>query len=367
MAARRFEELDILRALPILGLPLAHLYEEGCDYGMLHPQVEHGLAFGMTLFAWGAPIFMFLMGANWCFSRRTTPAYLAHRGLLLLLIGVVLNLVRFVLPSVVGLFTGHEDEFYEALGMVLCSDIYDFSGAAFLLMALCLRLKLRALPLLTLALAMLTLGNCVTMPEDTNVYVLNALGRFVWVSENSYFPLFTWFIFPAAGYVFGRMYRDFPTEQARARFCLLLMPAGAVGLAACVKALQTYGLSAVTIYSSPANSYITDLPNAAMIFCTTAVSIGLMYYICRQIQNTWLQRALVAVSKVIMPFYILQWVIIGWGTTLYGVLTDTPGHDMGIGCFVALVVSVIALSAAGAFGYAAWQQRRVSRTAAAAL
>lgn len=364
MTARRFEELDILRALPILGLPLAHLYEEGGDYGMLQPQVEQGLSFSFALFAWGAPVFMFLMGANWCFSRRTTPAYLVHRGLLLLLTGVLLNLVRFVMPASVGLFTGHEDEFYDALGMVLCSDIYDFSGAAFLLMALCLRLKLRPMALLTLALALLTLGNCVTMPEGTNVYILNALGRLVWVSENSYFPLFTWFIFPAAGYVFGRIYRDFPTEQVRARFCLRLIPAGAVGLAACVTALHAYGHSALTIYACPANSYITDLPNVAMIFCTTAISIGLMYYIYRMIRHTCLRRALVAVSKVIMPFYIIQWVIIGWYTVLYGVLTDTPGHGMGFGTFIPAVVLIMALSAAGAFGYTAWQQSRDRRAMA---
>lgn len=361
MAARRFEELDILRALPILGLPFAHLYEEGCDYGMLQPQVEHGLAFGMTLFAWGAPIFMFLMGANWCFSRRTTPAYLAHRGLLLLLTGVLLNLARFVLPSSIGLFTGHEDEFYDALGMILCSDIYDFSGAAFLLMALCLRLKLRPMALLTLALALFTLGNSISVPEDTNTYLLYFLGRFAWVNENSYFPLSTWFIFPAAGYVFGLRYRDFPTEQERARFCLMLVPAGAVGLLACVSALQAYGHSPLTIYSTPANNYITDLPNAAMIFCTTAISIGLMYYICRLIRHTWLQRGLVAVSKVIMPFYIIQWVCIGWLTILYGVLTDTPGHFMDMKCFFIMVATVMLISATGAFCYAGGQQRAEAR------
>lgn len=363
MAARRFEELDILRALPILGLPLAHLLEEGSEYGILQPQVEHGMAFSYALFAWGAPVFMFLMGANWCFSRRTSPAYLVHRGLLLLLTGVLLNLVRFVLPASVGLMLGNDEPFFYSLSMVLCSDIYDFSGAAFLLMALCLRLKLRPAPLLTLALALLTLGNCVSLPAGTDEYLLCFLGRFVWVNSCSYFPLATWFIFPAAGYVFGRVYRDFATEEARARFCRQLIYAGAVGLAACVTALQAYGHSAFTIYASPANHYITDLPNAAMILCTTLCSIGLFYYLYRLIQPTRLKTALVAVSKVIMPFYIIQWVIIGWFSTLFHLLLPHHEQVMGFGTFIPATVLIMLLSAAGAFAYEARLRRRAASAA----
>lgn len=360
MAARRFEELDILRALPILGLPLAHILEECSEYGMLQPQVEHGMAFSYALFAWGAPIFMFLMGANWSFSRRTTPAYLVHRGLLLLLTGVLLNLVRFVLPSSVGPFIGNGEAFYSSLSMVLCSDIYDFSGAAFLLMALCLRLKLRPVPLLTLALALLTLGNSIALPDGTDKYLLCFLGRFVWLNSFSYFPLTTWFIFPAAGYVFGRVYRDFATEGARARFCLQLIPAGAVGLAACITALQAHGHSALTIYASPVNNYITDLPNVAMILCTTLFSIGLFYYLYLLIQPTRLKTAMVAVSKVIMPFYIIQWVIIGWCSTLVYLLVPHHKQLMGFGSYITATVLTTLLSAAGAFAYDAWLRRRTA-------
>lgn len=363
MTARRFEELDILRALPILGLPLAHILEECSECGMLQPQVEHGMAFSYALFAWGAPIFMFLMGANWSFSRRTTPAYLVHRGLLLLLTGVLLNLVRFVLPSSVGLMLGNDEPFFYSLSMVLCSDIYDFSGAAFLLMALCLRLKLRPVPLLTLALALLTLGNGISLPEGSNEYLLCFLGRFVWVNSNSYFPLATWFIFPAAGYVFGRLYRDFATEEERARFCLQLIPAGAVGLVACVAALHAYGHSAFTIYACPANDYITDLPNVAMILCTTLFSIGLFYYLYRLIQPTRLKTALVAVSKVIMPFYIIQWVIIGWFSRLFYLLVPHHKQVMGFGSYISSVVLITLLSAAGAFAYDAWLRRRTASAA----
>lgn len=59
------------------------------------------------------------------------------------------------------------------------------------------------------------------------------------------------------------------------------------------------------------------------IFCTASISIGLLYYICRLIQNTRLQRTLAAVSKGIMPFYIIQRGIIGRIMILRCVLTDS--------------------------------------------
>lgn len=111
--------------------------------GILTAKALSSYRWVLTLCVYAPSVFMICYGANLFFAKEKTPGEYVKRGLKFLLIGVVLNILRFMIPS---LIVGSPKLIQESINNILASDIYDFVGAFLLVFALFKKLKMSDFP-----------------------------------------------------------------------------------------------------------------------------------------------------------------------------------------------------------------------------
>ena len=335
---KRFSELDVVRAIALLFLPFIHVYEEMELIGTLSAEALSSCKWVLTLCVYAPSVFMICFGANLFFAKEKTPAEYAKRGLKFLLIGVGLNAARFVLPSLISLAMGKPERVTEAMNTVLASDIYDFVGAFLLAFALFKKLRMSDFSMLITAMIMLLI-NTLIQPVPVEGSAAYFLGRFLYVNDNSYFPLLSWTIFPIMGYCFGKLYRNFQSEQKRRKFNLRMLIFCYVMYCALAYTFKSYKLNPNLIELSPANNYITDYGNVLLLVCIAGMMIGLIYLAYMKWTESKPIQGFLKLSAVIMPFYLIQWVIIGWMEELM-VAFDFPLGGISAGAYYALSLGI---------------------------
>jgi len=94
--------------------------------------------------------------------------------------------------------------------MIFNADILQFAGLAFMLLALCERLKMSSWWLLVLSIIMNVTGTVLTATgQFTSSYPVNqVLGFFYHTPTCSCFPRLNWLIFVAAGNIMGKVYKE---------------------------------------------------------------------------------------------------------------------------------------------------------------
>lgn len=348
---RRFEELDLSRSLPLLLLPLVHVYEEFESIDGLPEDMISGYKWILYLCNLMPSIFMILMGANMYFSRKSTAADLIKRGFKFLLIGVALNFFRFIIPSIItSIINGDAEAIIGEEGTLyytLTPDIYDFVGLAFIAFGIFKKFNFSPLAIMLTSVSMVTIDTIIPEFDTGSVYFNGFLGRFIYMDADSCFPLMTWLIFPAIGYCFGYFYKNFETEEIRKTFVKRMFWVSLVGLLAMWFSIVSYDLDALQVMTSPANEYITDIPNVIMLTFLAGIWFALFYFIYFKVKDTKICKLLVIISKGILPFYIAQWIIIGWAEYLTdGLIEDDARPFISYPIFWILTIVTIIISSA---------------------
>ncbi|MBR6049731.1 MAG: DUF1624 domain-containing protein, partial [Clostridia bacterium] len=139
----RQTELDFGKALPVLCLPFVHCFiectaSEGLDHGI---PFLFDYVIGSPI---SAPMFMFCMGVGIVYTKKSSASDLAKRAGKLFLIGLLLNVCRFLLPYLAGYaITGEAGKYLEPLVYrVFGNDILQFASLCFLCIALFVKLKI---------------------------------------------------------------------------------------------------------------------------------------------------------------------------------------------------------------------------------
>jgi len=313
---RRFEELDLARSFPLLLLPLVHTYEEMELLDALEFSLIKDYKWTLYLCTLMPSVFMLLMGANACFSSRTTPDLLIKRGCHLLVAGVLLNVYRFVIPSLIGtIFTGEtEDTFgeYGSLYYVCTPDIYDFAGVAFILLGLLRKYNCSKFIIVLISLVMITIDTIIPQFTTKISFLDGFIGRFIYIDEDSCFPLFTWFAFVAIGYYVGNYYKNFETEEIRKKFMIKTFFLSIIMVVGFYFVLDSYDEDPILIMTSPAHEYITDFTNVIMLTFFAGIWFSIMYFVYLKVKETSICKFLILISKDILFYYVTQWIIIGW-------------------------------------------------------
>ena len=205
----RQAELDLAKCLAIFFMIFLH-----CLF------VTYGFSNDVSLFLrravqqllggpYAAPVFMFSMGVGIVYSRNQVPGYLIKRGIKLMLLGLVVNVGEFFLPHfLAGKLLGEWEIFPIAGGLLLfCIDILAFAGMAMISIGVCKKLKLPAKWVVVIALVLSVIGWMLRF-HDFGGNIPNLIAGYFVGSAGGFtaFPLFPWFIFPAAGMLFGEYY-----------------------------------------------------------------------------------------------------------------------------------------------------------------
>lgn len=344
---RRFEELDIARALPLLLLPVVHMYEEMESIDQITESFVTGNEWILKLCTLMPSVFMICLGANIVFSRKSTAQQLFKRGIHFIIFGVVLNFMRFGIPSLLYL-PWTAGPLLECIYYTLTPDIYDFVGMAFLFFALFKKLKLSSLQILLISVGLLTLDAVIPNFETSNTYLNGFLGRFIWMDGDSCFPVLTWMIFPAIGYCFGEVYKRFRSEEDRKHFVTQILGVSVVGIVSVFVWMYTYQLDPILLATSPANDSITDLVNVVILSFEAGIWFAVIYFLYMKIRGSSFCNKIVHLSKRIVPFYVIQWVIIGWAEWGIGNSYTGEGRIFNTYTFWAASIATIIISIWGA-------------------
>jgi len=223
----RQAELDLAKCSAIFFMIFLH-----CYFAMSYFKydislfLERGIA-QLVGGPFAAPVFMFTMGVGMVYSRNQEPRYLIVRGIKLLQLGFFVNIGEFFVPYfLTGNLMNDWKRFPIANGLLLfCIDILAFAGMAFMLTGILKKLKVSARGIVIVALILSIIGSFARFHDfGSNVPNLIA-GYFIGTAGGfTAFPLFNWFIFPAAGLFFGEYYMRCTDKKKLLRF----WPAGLV-------------------------------------------------------------------------------------------------------------------------------------------
>jgi len=296
-------ELDLLRAFTVVfSMIIIHVYDYDCASGF----GENFTWWLDTIFGgiFAAPVFMLCMGIGMNYTRNSGAGQLAFRGLRLLTIGQVLNFFRYEL--IFGLQSLMEPNYFcrPAQALNFSSDIMQLAGLSFLLMALFRKLKLADWLVFVIAMLMSVCGTLLEHVQ-TGCYGFDQFLGFFWGTDTeSFFPLFNWFIFIAAGKWFGTFYQRIADKKA---FFLITAPFGLL-MFALSWYLQKH--TDCTLFNSFDEYYYgfswMRLPDALSVLIMAPAVVGLFYLISRLLPSNTVE-VMSHPSKHINQYYCISW------------------------------------------------------------
>ena len=308
----RVRGFDLARGLAVFFMILVHvLWHWGAPETWTTP-VGRAISFlgGPT----AAPVFMFLMGASLAFSSRSRFGSLAARGLWLVFLGYLLNMLRGVIPATIGLATGvvtaEQIAPFDQWWLLTSVDIHHMAGLSLIAIA---ALRLWARPgaiWLGLAAALALVAPWLRSLHFGTPLLDGALTPILGSAPNVYYAVVPWLVYPLTGAVFGAIVARAVDRRA------IFRRAGLLGLGLCVAgagliAVQRPQFDVGTYWQEPL-SFIVGIIGIVLVWLT------LCDLVTRQ---AWIDRRLGIVygwSSRVIPMYFCHWIIVGWGIGLVG-------------------------------------------------
>ena len=327
----RQNEVDFGKAIPVLCLPFVHCFIECTPLEGL----DHGIPF---LFDYvigspiSAPMFMFCMGIGIVYSRNNSASALAKRAGKLFLIGLLLNICRFLIPYLVGYrITGETDKYLEPLVYrVLGNDILQFASLFLLCIALFVKLKIPNSLMLLISFGFSLIGWALNDVDLGNNAANLILGHFIGTEDAaglviSDFPLLNWMIVPVAGYVFGQFLLRVKDKGA---FYRRVSPIPLILSTAFLVAEYFLEIGMNRPGGEDTYYHATTYDIVAFI----AFSVGLLgvYYFLWPRLSEKIRAFLTSVSRGVTSVYCIHWVFVVWVTNvLLYVLLGTQELPVG--------------------------------------
>lgn len=338
---RQFE-LDVFRFILIYRLAVVHVFVDGSPPAALDmlgiPYYFDSVVGGVI----GPTRFMIVMGIGLAYTRHGTPKEVFKRGVKIWIIGFLLNVFRYLIPSLIGFgISGDAGKYITPLPYLFFgNDILQFAALAMMVMALLLYLKLTPSKIMAVALGLSVLGT-VFRSVDVHNNVLNIiLGHFVGVETESGdpfiysdFPLLTWFIFYAFGYLFGYYYLRLKDKK---KFYNIVSPICLV-ISAAFCAWEIIGGFGMMMGEGVNVFYHMTTPEAIICILACIGFLIIPFYLSKIIPEK-LKKPIESVSRNVNSIYCIHWVLVWWTVDLliYNLKADPyikpiPAYFLGLG------------------------------------
>lgn len=330
----RQKEIDLIKAFSIIMMIITHCIEELFAYEGHLPSEIIVDVLNRTI---GASAFMICMGIGIAYAKTKNPKAYIQRGISLLIIGQVLNLFRYAIPYGIDYLVSGEEVSRKMTFLVFSSDIMQFAGLTFIVLALLAYLHLPELMVFAVSVVLNILGMLLSLKVDTGIYVLDQFtGLFVFTTSESYFPFFNWFIYPAFGLLFGSVLKKVADKK---KFYLhLLIPTGILTAIYYVVSLCVDQPFLVSLKDAK-NFYSVGIFDAVMQLMAVVFLLSLAFFVTTVMPER-AEKAVCFVSGNINRFYCVQWTLIGSISVILGYACEEfPVRSAGA-CYI-LAVTVI--------------------------
>ncbi len=311
----RLVSMDYAKTIAFFFMAIIHVIEEMSNFDTVAVMpsgfLQHFIEFGAGPLV--APVFMFSMGACIVLSKRNSPRQLVKRGLSIWVLALALNLIRDVVPGLLasalsGVPVDPENIYYQAFRI----DILHFAAMALLLTALLKKLKTPVWAYIPIAVLMQIAGNGLEIWSPENKAAECLLSYLYSAGELAYFPLLTWYIWPAVGITAGEIILKVNDKDRRGRvfipLCLILLAGYLHGL--------TYGEYDIRAFYALYEDLFYDQTFLHLIFNTLVIVLEFA------VLHVLFYRSRIGYGfcrfcgSNINTLYVVQWMIVGWTSPL---------------------------------------------------
>lgn len=268
----------------------------------------------------GAQFFMFSMGLGLAYTRNDSPKSCFRRGIILLLMGYLLNFLREILPWMV---CGSYPMFSSVMTnnkflMLLSGDILQFAGLAFLFFGLVKHFKFSNLTIFLITIVLTAIGafctNEISVRLSTDNFYFSFIGLFIPIKNftaNSYvcFSFCNWIIYPVTGWLFGKLLKRCVNPD-KFYWYLLLISVPLLLLA--WSAFDAAGKNMWMMLMNPLNYHQQNPVILAVYLNIIAVAISLAHIFSNYFVKFKFWGVIKHLSSELPTLYIVSWVVIGW-------------------------------------------------------
>lgn len=302
----RQTELDIARALAVVFMVFVHIQM----YFSKEELVDSFLGMGVDFMGGvpAAPVFMFLMGVGFLYSRKTDYRLLIQRGVKVLAVGYLLNFLREALPELVDYC--QEGDSVSLSGFIesfIDIDILQFAGLAMIFFGWvkCKKLSVKQIALLGIVFPLM---NICLLPIQCENYCCQAFTGLFWgSSEYAEFPFLTWIFYPITGYLFANI-----LIRCKDKFRFYKQLLINSGVLLILSLLVLIGVFDVKLGMNSEIDYYhhTFIANIIyLLFCLFWIS--LLYLLFNRLPEA-VMCLLRRWSSNVTEIYFVHWIIIGW-------------------------------------------------------
>lgn len=323
---KRNNTFDFARGTAVFFMIIVHVLMIYSSYN-----VQDSL-FGLTVDFLGgppaAPVFMFSMGVFYMLSSKSSALKSGIlRGLKLLLLGTLLSYLR----SDIFIFfdSSAQSEFLSTnkLMSIWEVDILQFAGWAYILMSLIRHCFKKPFWWLIIAISIM-ISSPILWGISSDIKAVSWIFNFLWgTADEVYFPIFGWLFYPLIGMVFGIYVKAF--SDIESLFQSLLKPGLFLLLIGSIITATNFDFHIGDYYRSGPGSMVWIL---GFVFVWLWVS----HKTTGKIPQNRLLNILTFWGKNTTVIYIVHWLLISWGTILFGY--EEKGYFMTIVLMVLMVV-----------------------------
>jgi uncharacterized membrane protein len=303
---KRNIEFDVARGIAIFLMIIQHTWQLIFS-GFFHSStLDSAVLFVAIIF--GAPVFLFLMGANIVSSHNSDPRSLFFRGLKLIIFGYALSFFRFYLPLILlqyfGIIENPERIIYHLrpLDYLLEIDIFQVAGLSLVGISLLRWQKIRPVYYLVIALIVALISPMLFQLNFVNPVLVYLVEPFFGVAEYVLFPFFPWFVYSLIGFYFGTILIKVNDKKRFYQNALLKMiPIFYLGF---ILLLVDPNLSSLSFWRH-------NLGSVLMMGSFVVFWLGIINFNYYRLSDKFLS-ILTFCSKNVTVIYVIQWIALAW-------------------------------------------------------
>ncbi len=254
-----------------------------------------------------APLFMFAMGVGMVYTRHDSSKEFITRGIKLILMGFIINLMYFVS----NLWAGISLEY--SFVSLISNDILQFTGLSFILIGLFKRIKLNIKQMFLISILLSILGTFINHVSFSNMYLSQFLGHFIGTEGYkvvSCFPVLNWFVVPVAGLIFGN-YLIRCTDKTEF-YKKIFIPTSVLSIVFMAVGLITrYGMFSSTggkVYEKLQYLHLST-PDMLILLVVILFLVSLFYFLLPFVPRN-LESLIKITSRNVTVIYIVQWALL---------------------------------------------------------
>lgn len=317
MLKQRNVTLDVSKGLILITLPVIHSVLFFCSTSVHHSTGGQILAFIAEL---AAPVFMITMGIAITHGKRKTVRQILNRSLKLLLLGYILNVLKFIIPELLfglpeSLFTenGLRKDLTGLLRLITIGDILQLAAISYFICGFLYRIPKYASWATAVTLIIVLLSPITWNIEPTSTLFRYPVTLLNGVPPDSFFPVFPWMAYPISGLSVGYIMKSF-TE--RTTYLLLSIS----GFILCI-------LGLIGSHYEPTewltNFYRLGPSGTCLHLGSALLFITGCHLITKILRSSKIIQFLNILSRQVTFVYMIQWILVCWLLPIVGYHTKT--------------------------------------------